>query len=98
LNVHKGVIRKRGRPEAIGRWQADARAIVVETEDLELRKAADEILATPLRIPVHAPDRHAGLSLSVDIIEAPATAKYLALFALELEARGFEVEPDEEEG
>ena len=94
--MRKGIIRRRGKPQVIGRWQADLHSIVVETEDPELRKAADEILKTPQTIPVHAPERYAGLSFSQDVIEPPAKLKYLALFAMELEARGFEVEPEEE--
>ena len=70
---------------------------MVKTEDADLRTAADEILKTPQSIPVHAAERHAGLSYSEDVIEAPAKLKYLALFALEMEERGFEVEPDEDD-
>jgi len=94
--MKKGVIRKRGRPQVIGRWQADLHSIVVETEDPELRKATDEVLKTPQKIPIHAPERYAGLSFSEDVIEPPAKLKYLALFAMEMEERGFEVEPEEE--
>jgi hypothetical protein len=94
--MHRGIIRRRGRAEVIGHWEADVQAIAVETEDPELRQAADEILQTPQRIPVHAPEHHDGLSFSQDVIEAPAKAKYLALFALELEHRGFEMEPEED--
>lgn len=95
--MKKGVIRRRGRKEIIGRWRADQQSLVVETEDAELRRAADEILKTPQSIPVHAPERHAGLSYSEEVIERPAKLKYLALFALEMEERGFEVEPEEED-
>ena len=94
--MKRGIIRRRGKPQVIGRWQADLHSIVVETEDSELRRAVDEVLKTPQTIPVHAPERHAGLSFSEDVIEAPAKLKYLALFAMELEERGFEVEPEEE--
>ena len=91
-----GTIRRRSSPEVIGRWRADLHSLVVETEDAELRRAADEVLKTPQSIPVHAAERHDGLSYSVDVIESPAKLKYLALFALEMEERGFEVDPDEE--
>jgi hypothetical protein len=94
--MKRGVIRRRGTSHVIGRWRADAHSLVVETEDAELRRAADEILTTPQTIPVHAPERYAGLSFSEDVIEPPAKLKYLALFALEMEERGFEVEPEEE--
>lgn len=92
-----GIIRRRGQSEVIGRWKADLHSLVVETEDAELRRAAHEVLKTPQSIPVHAPERHAGLSYSEDVVEAPAKLKYLALFALEMEERGFEVEPDQDE-
>ncbi len=93
--MQKGVIRRRGRPEVIGRWQADTEAIVVETEDPDLRRAADAILTTPQRIPLHAPELYPGVSFSEDVVEPPAKIKYLALFAMELEERGFELEPEE---
>jgi hypothetical protein len=95
--MKKGTIRRRGSPEVIGRWRADLHSLVVETDDGELRRVADEILKTPQSIPVHASERHAGLSYSVDAVEPPAKLKYLALFALEMEERGFEVEPDEDD-
>jgi len=90
--MKKGTIRRKGKgTEVVGTWKADQQSLVVETEDAELRKAADEILKTPQTIPVHAP------SFAVPVVEPPAKLKYLALFALEMEERGFEVEPDEEE-
>lgn len=95
--MKKGAIRRRGSSEVIGRWRADQQSLVVETDDAELRRAADEVLKTPQSIPVHATERHAGLSYSEDVIESPAKLKYLALFALEMEERGFEVDPDEED-
>lgn len=94
--MQKGFIRRRGTTQVIGRWQADIHSITVETDDPELRKATGEVLETPQSIPVHAPERHPGLSQSEPAVEAPARIKYLALFALELEARGFELEPEEE--
>ncbi len=95
--MKKGTIRRRGSSETIGRWKADLHSLVVETEDADLRRAADEVLKSPQSIPVHAAERHAGLSYSEDVIEAPAKLKYLALFALEMEERGFEVDPDEDD-
>jgi hypothetical protein len=92
-----GIIRRRGKNEIIGTWRADQHSLVVETEDVELRRAADEILKTPQAIPVHAAEHHDGTSFAVPVVEAPARLKYLALFALEMEERGFEVQPDEEE-
>ncbi|MFQ5532789.1 MAG: hypothetical protein ACE5EP_02950 [Candidatus Methylomirabilales bacterium] len=95
--MKRGIIRRKGKGEVIGTWRADLNSLVVETEDAELRRAADEILNTPQSIPVHAPERHAGLSYSEQVVEPPAKLKYLALFAMEMEERGFEVEPDEED-
>ena len=95
--MKKGTIRRRGKPGVVGQWRADAHSLVVETEDAELRKAADEILKTPQTIPVHAPEHYDGTSFSVPVVEPPAKLKYLALFAMEMEERGFEVQPDEEE-
>lgn len=94
--MQRGIIRRRGQPRAIGRWQADIRSIVVETEDPELRRAADQILGTPLTIPVHSPEHFEFATEAEAVVEAPATIKYLALFALELEERGFEMEPEDE--
>jgi hypothetical protein len=94
--MKKGIIRRRGSPGVVGQWRADLHSLVVETEDPELRRAADEVLKTPQSIPVHAPERHAGLSYSQDVVEAPAKLRYLALFAMEMEGRGFEVEPEED--
>ncbi len=96
--MQKGYIRRRGTTQIIGRWQADAKSITVDTDDSVLRNAADEVLGTPQSIPVHAPERLPGLSQAEPVVEAPARIEYLALFALELEARGFELEPDEDEG
>jgi hypothetical protein len=42
-----GIIRRRGKNEIIGTWRADQQSLVVETDNPELRKAADEILKTP---------------------------------------------------
>ena len=97
MAMKTGIVRKRGKKEIIGRWRADAQSLVVETEDVELRRAADEILKTPQTIPVHAPEHYDGTSFAVPVVESPAKLKYLALFALDMEERGFEVEPDEED-
>ena len=94
--MQKGIIRRRGQALVIGRWQADLHSIVVETEDPELKKAAEAILKTPQTIPVHAPEHFEFAAQAERVIEAPSKIKYLALFALELEERGFEVEPEEE--
>lgn len=94
--MQQGFIRRRGTTQIIGRWQADLHSITIQTEDRELRSVSDEILGTPQSIPVHAPECLPGLSQSDPVVEAPARIKYLALFALELEARGFEMAPEEE--
>jgi hypothetical protein len=94
--VQTGAIRKRGLPQVIGFWRADAQSIVVDTEDPDLRRAADEILGSPQTIPVHAPERFEFAVQAEPVIESPSKIKYLALFALELEERGFELEPEEE--
>jgi len=75
--MKKGIIRRRGSVQKIGEWRADLNSLMVETEDPDLRKAADEILKTPQSIPVHAAERHAGLSYSEQVIEPPAKLKYL---------------------
>ncbi len=95
--MQKGTIRRQGKREQIGRWRADLHSIVVETEDPDLRRAADDILKTPQTIPVHPPERFEFAGQAQPVSEVPSRIKYLALFALELEERGFEIEPDEEE-
>lgn len=94
--MQRGNIRKRGAQQVIGYWQADAQSILVDTEDPDLRRVADEILGTPHVIPVHAPERFEFATQAEAVIEPPSKIKYLALFALELEARGFELEPEED--
>ncbi len=94
--MQAGHIRRRGTTQVIGRWQADLHSITIDTDDPALRKAADEVLGTPQTIPVHAAERLPGLSQAEPVVEVPARIKYLALFALELEARGFELEPEED--
>ena len=95
--MQEGIVRRRGSSQAIGRWRADLDSIVVETDDPELRKAADEILRATQTIPVHAPEHLEFATQAETIVDSPSRIKYLALFALELEQRGFEVEPEEEE-
>jgi hypothetical protein len=92
----QGTIRRRGTTATIGRWQADVQAITVETDDPDLRKAVDSVLATPQVIPVHGAERFEFAGPAAPIVRTPSTIRLLALFALELEARGFEVLPDED--
>ncbi len=94
--MQKGVIRKRGTQQVSGYWRADAHSIVVETEDPDLRRAADEILGTSQTIPVHPPEHFEFAAQAEPVREPPSRIKYLALFALELEERGYELEPEEE--
>jgi hypothetical protein len=93
--MQTGVIRRCDNLCILGRWHADAGSIVVETTDPALRSASDEILHTPQRIPVHGAERQEFVTHGETRIEAPSTIKYLALFALELEQRGFVLEPDD---
>jgi hypothetical protein len=94
--MQTGTIRRQDNPRVLGTWRADAHSIVVETDDPTLRNASDEILRTPQRIPVHGADRYEFATQAEPLIEAPATIKYLSLFALELERLGFLVEPDDD--
>ena len=94
--MQRGAIRKRGSRQVIGYWRADAHSIGVDTEDPDLRRAADEILGSPQTIPVHAPERFEFATQAEAVVEPPSRIKYLALFALELESRWFELEPEEE--
>ena len=93
--MQTGVIRRRDNPSVLGRWRADAGSIVVETNDPALRNASDQILHTPQRIPIHGAERQEFATHGEWLTEAPSTIRYLALFALELEQRGFVLEPDE---
>ncbi len=93
--MQSGTIRRRGEDRVVGRWHADVRSIIVETDDPELRSASDAILRTPQRIPVHGAEHFEFVTQAEPVLDAPSTVKYLALFALELEERGFVVEPDE---
>jgi len=94
--LQNGLIRKSRQAEVVGRWRADTKSIVVETDDPELRRIADEILGTPQTIPVHGAEHLDFATQAEPVIEPPSTIKYLALFALELEARGFDLEAEEE--
>ena len=93
--MQPGVIRRRGDSSVLGRWRADAGSIVVDTNDPALRNASDQILRTPQRIPVHGAERREFATHGDTQTEAPSTIKYLALVALELEQRGYVLEPDE---
>jgi hypothetical protein len=93
--MQTGIVRRQGEQNVIGRWRADSRSIVVETEDSILRAISDAILSTPQAIPVHASERHEFAAQAVSMTVAPSQERYLALVALELEERGFEMIPDE---
>jgi hypothetical protein len=93
--MQTGIIRRQDSSGVLGRWRADAGSIVVETNDPTLRSASDQILRTPQPIPIHGAERREFATHGDSLTEAPSTIKYLALFALELEQRGFVLEPDE---
>ena len=95
--MQKGIIRRRGETRTIGRWQADLQSIVVETVEPELRRVTNEILSRPQAIPVHAAERYEFAAVAEPVVETPSAIKYLALFALEMEERGFEVIPEEDD-
>ena len=60
------------------------------------RAAADSVLSTPQVIPVHAAEHFEFAGHAAPTVQTPSTIQLLALFALEMEARGFEVVPDEQ--
>ena len=60
------------------------------------REAADAVLTMPQVIPVHAVERFEFAGQAAPMVRTPSTIQFLALFALEMEARGFEVVPDED--
>lgn len=93
--MQQGAIRRCGEGRQIGRWRADAQAIVVQTEDPALRGAAEAILATPQYIPVHGAEHFEFPVTAETVVATPSRIGLLALFALEMEARGFELVPDE---
>ena len=94
--MQTGVVRSRDSSCVLGRWYADAGSIVVETKDPALRHVSDQILQTPQRIPIHSAERLEFVTDGESLTEAPSAIRYLALFALEMEQRGFVLEPDEE--
>ncbi|HTU03393.1 MAG TPA: hypothetical protein VMG58_16305 [Candidatus Sulfotelmatobacter sp.] len=94
--MQRGTIRRRGATEAIGRWRADTTRIEIETDDAELRIVADEVLTRPQTIPVHGADHLGVAAEAVPLVAPPARISLLALVALELESRGFAMEPDED--
>lgn len=94
--MQRGVIRRRSDHAVVGRWMADLEAIRVETDDPSLQGAADEVLGTVHTIPVHPPKHFEVAGPGDAVREAPSRIKYLALFAMEMEERGFTVEPEEE--
>jgi hypothetical protein len=95
--MQRGTIRKKGSGGVIGRWRADERAIMVDTDEPDLKRAAAEVLGQAQAIPVHGPEHHEFVGQAEPLVERPSTIKFLALFALEMEERGYEVEPAEEE-
>jgi hypothetical protein len=94
--MESGTVRRIGSAATIGTWMADTRGITVTTDDPDLREAADSVLTMPQVIPVHAAERFEFAGQAAPMVRTPATIQLLALFALEMEARGFEVLPDEE--
>ncbi len=94
--MQRGTIRRKGSPQILGQWRADEHAIVVETTEPELKRIAEEILGQEQAIPVHGPERHEFVGQAEPFVGRPSTIKFLALFALEMEQRGFEVAPEED--
>jgi hypothetical protein len=94
--MQKGSIKRQRDSLVIGHWRADSDSIEVETDDLELRKAAGEILKKPQTIPIHGAEHYEFAAGAVPLVETPSNIKFLALFALEMEERGFELEPEDD--
>ena len=94
--MESGTVRRIGSAATIGIWMADTRGITVTTDDPDLREAADSVLTMPQVIPVHAAERFEFAGQAAPMVRTPATIQLLVLFALEMEARGFEVLSDEE--
>lgn len=92
-----GVILKRGGPAVVGTWRADSRSLTVETQDPDLRRVADEVLSTPQMIPQKPAEKWIRSGREDSTHEPPSSQKYLILFALEMESRGYEMEPSEDE-
>jgi hypothetical protein len=95
--MQQGTVRRKGLGQVVGRWRADERAIVVDTNDPELKRAAEEVLESPQAIPVHGSEHHEFAGQAEPLVARPSSVKFLALFALEMEERGYEVQPEEEE-
>ncbi len=93
--MQQGTIRRKGSVQVIGWWRADEQAIVVDTQEPELKRAAEEILGREQAIPIHGPEHHEFVGQAEPFVARPSAIKFLALFALEMEQRGFEVEPEE---
>src|SRR3990172_8518076 len=75
IAMKTGVIRRKGKgAEVVGRWRADQQSLVVETEDAELRKAADEILKTPRSIPPSTTTAQASRSRSSSLRPSSSTS------------------------
>ena len=90
----KGIISRRADRAPIGRWEATLTSLTVETDDPALRRAADQVLSIPFLIPQKPPTHFVAAGPEDAAHEPPNRLKYLALFALEMEAQGFEVEPE----
>jgi hypothetical protein len=93
--MQTGVIRRREGCCVLGRWCADPGSIVVETNDPAIQSVSDQILHTPQRLPIHGAECWGFATCGESLTEAPSAIRYLALFALEFEQRGFVLEPDE---
>jgi len=87
-----GVVRKQGSAAVLGTWRADLDSLTVHTEDPELRKTADRILATPILIPLHPARKFVPADAATAAFEPPAKQKYLLLFMTEMESAGYELE------
>ncbi len=87
-----GVIRRLGSATVLGTWRADADSLTVTTQDPDLRKTADRILGTPLRIPLHPARKFIPADESTAALEPPAKQKYLLLFLTEMESAGYELD------
>ncbi len=95
--MQQGGIREKASGRLIGRWRADEHAIAVETDEPNLKRVAAEVLGQAQVIPIHGPEHHEFVGEAEPLMERPSTIKFLALFALEMEGRGYVVEPGEEE-
>ncbi len=91
----EGTIHRSGQSQVLGRWRADVASLQIETDDPELKRVADEILTHPQAVPVHGAEHFEFAAEGVPAVERPASVKYLALVALELEGHGFTMESDD---